>query len=153
MLSLRASVPLFTHRRGCKCSGAARKGEGKVNNLIGMSTISQTYLTLKSWELLLEPDTFLGEENSQASRVSNANSNTSFLFSSREFPPIMSILRDSHFYFHTNTLAARLWSSSLVHSYWYFLYKLWSIDCSRNQKQKLSEQRIPKKKRKKKVCF
>lgn len=78
--------------RGSKCSGAVRKGEGKVNNRDGMSTISQTYLTLKSWELLLEPDTFLREENSQASRVSNANSNTSFLFSSREFPPITSIL-------------------------------------------------------------
>lgn len=93
----------FTHGRGYKCGGAARKGEGKVNNLIGMSTIPQTYLTPKSWELLLEPDTFLGEENSQASRVLNANSNTSFLFSSGEFPPIMSILRDSRFYFHTNT--------------------------------------------------
>lgn len=80
-----------------------RKGEGKVNNLIGMSTIPQTYLTPKSWELLLEPDTFLRKENSQASRVLNANSNTSFLFSSGEFPPIMSILRDSRFYFHTNT--------------------------------------------------
>lgn len=71
----------FTHGRGYKCSGAVRKGEGKVNNLIGMSTIPQTYLTPKSWELLLEPDTFHREENSQASRVLNANSNTSFLFS------------------------------------------------------------------------
>lgn len=46
--------------------GAARKGEGKVNSLIGMSTIPHTYLAAKPWELQLKSDTFLRGENSQA---------------------------------------------------------------------------------------
>lgn len=50
--------------------GAARKGEGKVNRLIGMSTIPHTYLTPKPWELQPKSDTFLGEENSQAVKSS-----------------------------------------------------------------------------------
>lgn len=51
-------------------SGAARKGEGKVNSLIGMSTIPHTYLTPKPWELQPKSDTFLSGENSQAVKSS-----------------------------------------------------------------------------------
>lgn len=50
--------------------GAARKGEGKVNSLIGMSTIPHTYLTPKPWELQPKSDTFLSRENSQAVKSS-----------------------------------------------------------------------------------
>lgn len=50
--------------------GALRKGERKVNSLIGVSTIPHPYLTLKPWELQLMSDTFLSEKNSQAVKLS-----------------------------------------------------------------------------------
>lgn len=48
----------------------ARNREGKVNILIGMSTIPHTYLTPKPWELQPKSDTFLSGENSQAVKAS-----------------------------------------------------------------------------------
>lgn len=54
-----ASAPLLrTDARPYRVGGAARKGEGKVNSLIGMSAIPQTYLTPKSWEPRPKSDTF-----------------------------------------------------------------------------------------------
>ncbi len=131
--------------------GAARRGEGKVNSLIGMSTIPHTYLTPKPWELQPKSDTFLSGENSQAVK-SSIYCQLQYLISifwpwasqyfsstvttlSLLFPPLC--LSSSE-----EPSSSVLWSNSLVHPYWYFLYKLWSIDCSRNQKQKLTEQQI-----------
>ena len=62
VLPLRTDAPVS--------GGAARKGEGKVNSLIGMSTIPHTYLTPKPWELQPKSDTFLSGENSQAVKSS-----------------------------------------------------------------------------------
>lgn len=68
---LKSSLAVQLLRTDAAMSGGLkRKGEGKVNSRIGMSTIPQTYLTPKSWELLPKSDTFLREENSQAVKAS-----------------------------------------------------------------------------------
>lgn len=132
-------------------SGAALKGEGKVNSLIGMSTIPHTYLTPKPWELQPKSDTFLSGENSQAVK-SSIYCQLQYLISI--FWPWVSQYFFIQCYDFLTSISplflssskepssSVLWSNSLVHPYWYFLYKLWYIDCSRNQKQKLTEQQI-----------
>lgn len=129
--------------------GAARKGEGKVNSLIGMSAIPQTYLTPKSWEPLPKSDTFQsgGKILWQWRLVIFANPSPTLLFFRLEF------LQSPSFNLGQKLSLHLLYSpgagsglvqcyNSLDHLYWYFLYKLRSIDCSRNQKQKPSEWQI-----------
>lgn len=130
--------------------GAARNGEGKVNSLIGMSTIPHTYLTPKPWELQPKSKTFQSRENSQAVK-SSIYCQLQYLISifwlwvSQYFLSTVTTLTSIFLLFLSSSeepSSSVLWSNSLVHPYWYFLNKVWSIDRSKNQKQKLTEHQI-----------
>lgn len=139
-LALNPLVPVQLLRTDAPVSsGATRKGEGKVNSLIGMSAIPHTYLTPKPWELQPKSDTFLGRENSHAVK-------SNICCQLQDFISIFWLWVSQSF---SSTALSRLvllplfqlrgsvlWSHTLVRPYWCLPYKMsppWLIKETRNR--------------------